>query len=86
MREFERELDTSRQEVARERERVQRREDIIARQQRETDAFKKGKGRMNDDGEEDHRRYKEAVEEKKGTPDSPLNCHLSNLLQSLLQL
>lgn len=71
MQELERELDECKQQVIRERHRVLQREDIIARQKIQHDSKasllrKKGKDRAEEDVVEVQRRYKEAVEEKKG--------------------
>lgn len=70
MLELERELDECKQDVVRERERVLQREVIIKRQQMQrSDASRrepKGKGRAEEDVVEVQKRYKQAVEEKKG--------------------
>lgn len=80
MLELERELDGCKQEVVRERERVLQREDIIKRQQmqRSDTAARgtKGKGRAEEDVAEVQKRYKQAVEEKKGQSKLPATCHV----------
>ncbi|THH14555.1 hypothetical protein EW146_g5788 [Bondarzewia mesenterica] len=86
MRELERELEACRQEVAHERERVQERENAIARQQREAESSnRKGKEKARNDGLEGQRRYKEAVDEKKALEAliSTLRSHMSRLSTEL---
>jgi len=70
MKELERELDICRQDVERQREQVIRREEQWVEQQR-ADAITaklKGKARAVEDTKEEQKRYKQAVEEKKGAP------------------
>ena len=69
MKELERELDICRQDVERQREQVIRREEQLVKQQRAdviTAAKLKGKARAVEDTKEEQKRYKQAVEEKKG--------------------
>jgi chromosome segregation ATPase len=85
VRELERELDACKVEVARERTRVMERESVIVqqredvqRQTQRTETQGKGKGkakttRFEDDGELEER-YREVVEEKKGTNFSFVLC------------
>jgi len=77
VRELERELDACKAEVARERTRVMERESVIVQQREDvqsqghrTEKQAKGKStRFEDDGELEER-YREVVEEKKGTRSS----------------
>ena len=70
MKELERELDVCRQDVERQRELVMHREEILVKQRRAEPApsNSKGKARSVDDTKEEQKRYKQAVEEKKGSP------------------
>lgn len=70
MKELERELDICRQDVERQREQVLWREEQLVKQQRADTitAKSKGKARAVDDTKEEQKRYKQAVEEKKGAP------------------
>ena len=69
MKELERELDACRQDVERQRELVMHREEILVKQHRaEAGTSKsKGKARSVEDTKEEQKRYKQAVEEKKGS-------------------
>ncbi|KAI0317641.1 hypothetical protein OF83DRAFT_1120269 [Amylostereum chailletii] len=89
MQELEFELDACKAEVALERERVMQREEAISQHryqmQRHVEAAQKGKARAQADGEEDQRRYKEAVEEKKALEAliATLRSHMSRLTGEL---
>lgn len=69
MRELERELDVCRQDVERQRELVMHREEILVKQCRAEPATSnsKGKARSVEDTKDEQKRYKQAVEEKKGS-------------------
>lgn len=75
VRELELELEVCKRDVARERTRVMEREEVIVQQQRDASGIlglrrSKGKSRAKDasmDNEVLHDRYREAVEEKKGS-------------------
>jgi hypothetical protein len=68
MKELERELDVCKQDVERQRELVMRREELLLKHQRGEAATSKSKGKARavEDTKEEQKRYKEAVEEKKG--------------------
>jgi hypothetical protein len=69
MKELERELDVCRQDVERQREIVMHREDVLVKQHRAeaTTSKSKGKARSVEVTKEEQMRYKQAVEEKKGS-------------------
>jgi hypothetical protein len=69
MKELEGELDVCRQDVERQRELVMHREEILVKQRRAEPAASnsKGKARSVEDTKEEQKRYKQAVEEKKGS-------------------
>jgi hypothetical protein len=68
MKELERELDVCRQDVEAQRRLVMLREEILVNQHRAGAATSnsKGKSRSVEDTKEEQKRYKQAVEEKKG--------------------
>jgi hypothetical protein len=81
VRELELELEVCRRDVARERTRVLAREEITMQQQRDASYIaapkkNKGKARAKDPsvGEDLHEKYREAVEEKKGSQFVPNRC------------
>jgi hypothetical protein len=69
MKELERELDVCRQDVETQRRLVMLREEILVKQHRAAAATSnlKGKARSVEDTKEEQKRYKQAVEEKKGS-------------------
>jgi peptidoglycan hydrolase CwlO-like protein len=69
MKELERELDVCRHDVERQRELVMHREELLVKQRRAEAASSssKGKARSVEDTKEEQKRYKQAVEEKKGS-------------------
>ncbi|KAI0061607.1 hypothetical protein BV25DRAFT_1826312 [Artomyces pyxidatus] len=87
MRELERELEECKREVAHERDRVMQREEVILKQRmlREEASNRKGKARVPSPSDEDQRRYKEAVEEKKALEAliTTLRSHMSRLSTEL---
>lgn len=80
MLELEHELDECKQEVVRERERVLQRENVIKHQQMQRDwdpsiRTTKAKGRAEEEVTEVQKRYKQAVEEKKGQSKLATSCY-----------
>ncbi len=69
MKELERELDVCRQDVETQRRLVKLREELLVKQHRAGAAASnaKGKARSVEDTREEQKRYKQAVEEKKGS-------------------
>ena len=69
MKELERELDVCRQDVETQRRLVMLREELMVNQHRAgaSTSNSKGKARSVEDTKEDQKRYKQAVEEKKGS-------------------
>jgi hypothetical protein len=69
MKELERELDICRQDVETQRRLVMLREELLVKQHRAgaTTSSSKGKARSVEDTKEEQKRYKQAVEEKKGS-------------------
>ncbi|KAI0051082.1 hypothetical protein FA95DRAFT_1485994 [Auriscalpium vulgare] len=88
MRELERELEECKREVARERERVMQREELIIRQRLKNEEALNSKARddrVPQQTDEEQRRYKEAVEEKKALEAliSTLRSHMTRLTTDL---
>lgn len=69
MKELEHELDVCRQDVEKQRELVMRGEELLVKQQRAEAATTKSKGKVRavEETMEEQKRYKQAVEEKRGT-------------------
>ncbi|KAI0259791.1 hypothetical protein BC834DRAFT_596013 [Gloeopeniophorella convolvens] len=87
MGELEHELDLCRQDVARQRDLVIQREELLQRQNhiQPITAKMKGKARVVEDTKEDQKRYKQAVEEKKALEAliATLRSHMTRLTSEL---
>ncbi|TFY70332.1 hypothetical protein EVG20_g2673 [Dentipellis fragilis] len=86
MRELELELEACKQEVMRERERVIRHEEMLAKHMRESETARFERGRASaQDNAADRQRYKKAVEEKKALEAliNTLHTHMSRLTSEL---